>query len=106
MSLNIRNKLSLAFLLTTAITVGGMFVFFQWSFSHGFQAYMRAQELRDVEGLVQALERFYSRKGSWQSLEANGSEWVDLHRQTIFKQLGRRPPPPPPGAGPRHRPHG
>ncbi|WP_444921006.1 ATP-binding protein [Microbulbifer sp. CnH-101-G] len=104
MSLNIRNKLSLAFLLTTAITVGGMFVFFQWSFSHGFQAYMRAQELRDVEGLVQALERFYSRKGSWQSLEANGSEWVDLHRQTIFRQLGRRPPPPPPGAGPRHRP--
>ncbi|WP_226644442.1 ATP-binding protein [Microbulbifer variabilis] len=106
MSLNIRNKLSLAFLLTTAITVGGMFVFFQWSFSHGFQAYMRAQELRDVEGLVQALERFYSRKGSWQSLEADGSEWVDLHRQTIFRQMGRFPTPPPPGAGPGRPPMG
>ncbi|WP_444887999.1 ATP-binding protein [Microbulbifer sp. JMSA008] len=111
MSLNIRNKLSLAFLLTTAITVGGMFVFFQWSFSHGFQAYMRAQELRDVEGLVQALESFYRRKGSWKSLEANGSKWIDLHRQTIFRRFDRLPPPPPPDGrpprgmfGPGHRP--
>ncbi|WP_299580320.1 ATP-binding protein [uncultured Microbulbifer sp.] len=111
MSLNIRYKLSLAFLLTTAITVGGMFVFFQWSFSHGFHAYMRAQELRDVEGLVQALQQFYLRKGSWKSLEKNGSEWLDLHRQTIFRQLGHLPPPPPPSgmpprgmAGPGPRP--
>ncbi|GAA5445621.1 signal transduction histidine-protein kinase BaeS [Microbulbifer sp. NBRC 101763] len=99
MSLNIRYKLSLAFLLTTAITVGGMFVFFQWSFSHGFLAYMRAQELRDVEDLVQALEDYYAHKGSWQSLEGNGHEWLDLHHQTIFRQLGQLPPPPPGGPG-------
>ncbi|BBM00666.1 ATP-binding protein [Microbulbifer sp. GL-2] len=97
MSLNIRYKLSLAFLLTTAITVGGMFVFFQWSFSHGFLAYMRAQELRDVEDLAQALEDFYVHKGSWQSLEGNSHEWLNLHRQTILRQLGQLPPPPPPG---------
>ncbi|WP_444943480.1 ATP-binding protein [Microbulbifer sp. ZKSA006] len=107
MSLNIRYKLSLAFLLTTAITVGGMFVFFQWSFKHGFTNYIQSQELREVGDLVDELQSIYAREGSWKSLRGNGALWQNLHRQLMPSYFERTPPPhlPPPGIrGPHHRP--
>ncbi|MCO1333256.1 ATP-binding protein [Microbulbifer sp. OS29] len=108
MSLNIRYKLSLAFLLTAAITVGGMFVFFQWSFSHGFMNYIQSQELRKADDLVEELQNIYAQDGNWQSLEGNSMRWQRLHRRLLFSHFDEMlppPPPPPPGMrGPRHPP--
>ncbi|AWF79893.1 two-component sensor histidine kinase [Microbulbifer sp. A4B17] len=107
MSLNIRYKLSLAFLLTTAITVGGMFVFFQWSFDQGFMNYIQSQELREVDDLVEELQDIYASEGSWKSMRGNSMRWQRMHRRVMPSYFENLPPPPfpPPGMrGPRHPP--
>jgi len=100
---SIHLKLALAFLLSTAVTVGGMSAFINWNFSRGFVDYVNAQELSKLEPLRDALSQAFAEHGNWLFMQENTRLWHQLHRQTLdfSAEIGPPPPRPPP---PRNRP--
>jgi len=96
---SIHLKLALAFLLSTAVTVGGMSVFINWNFSRGFVDYVNAQELSKLEPLRDALSQAFAKHGNWLFMQENSRLWHQLHRQTLDfpaeNELSPSRPPPP-----------
>ena len=99
---SIHLKLALAFLLSTAVTVGGMSAFINWSFSRGFVDYVNAQELSKLDPLREALSQAYAEHGSWDFMRENARLWHSLHRQTL--DFSAKPRPKPPENRPDNRP--
>ena len=97
---SLRNKLFLAFLLSSLLLVVGMVTLFQWSFDRGFVKYINQLEQKRLETLAPALETYFANTGSWSDLGRDDLEQL-LSRQRNPRRVFHEPRPdlsmPPPG---------
>ncbi len=98
MFFSIRIKLAIAFLLTTALAVAGMFLFVQWSFDRGFLEYLNTRQQEKLGSLNQALANTYQEQGGWQRFR-DLREWGGYLHQHLANDIQggllTRPPGPP-----------
>ncbi|QPK64153.1 HAMP domain-containing protein [Methylomonas sp. LL1] len=79
---SIRVKLFLAFLLTTLLVVGGMYLFMRWSLDRGFNELIESRQSERVANLVESLSEYYADAGSWEPLAENKKKWIQLLLQS------------------------
>ena len=106
---SLRNKLFLAFLLSSTLLVIGMLALFQWSFDRGFLHYINQLEKRRLETLAPVLESYYTQNGNWSALQQPGALRMlfrQLHQERREFRLDhdRQPPEPPRDEGLPPRP--
>jgi len=89
-TLTIQNKLLSAFLGIISVLLITMVLALQWSFDQGLLEYVSKQQLQQQDRLLQQLQRYYTRHGSWQ-----GINWRSIMDNVMGREFhGRRPPPP------------
>ena len=88
MKIQIKHKLFLVLLLTSAVVASGLFYFLQWSVDRGFLNYVKSQELEQLDRLAEQLAVHYSKEKSWQFIVQNHSLWQRLHREIFIPPPG------------------
>lgn len=107
---SLRNKLFLAFLLSSGLLVLSMLALFQWSFDRGFLNYIRQLDEKRIEAVGTALEQRLANGEDLQTLLQNRAIHDILdefrgrpHGDRPFPDLGA--PPPHPHSVPHAPPH-
>lgn len=62
-------RLTLAFALTTLVSVGTVALLADWQASNAFRQYVGQQQLAAQQGLAAELAAYYQRRGSWEGVE-------------------------------------
>jgi two-component system, OmpR family, sensor histidine kinase BaeS len=84
--ISIRTKLAAALLLTTAITVAGMYAFVQWSFDRGFLEYINSYQLERLEAFSETLADTYRSDGGWQEITRDHRSWHRFLRSALGEE--------------------
>lgn len=100
---SLRNKLFLAFLLSSALLAVSMLALFQWSFDRGFLNYIQRVDQKRLEVIGSALEQKLAQTPDWQALLQPGAaeQLMDgvrdfpRHGPGLPEFNGPLPPPPP-----------
>jgi two-component system sensor histidine kinase BaeS len=87
-TLSIRTKLFLTFLLAGMLVVAGMLVFMRWSFHRGLEEFAEARQEERIHGIVDRLAETYRRDGGWHRLRSDPRLWV----AALVGHLGRDGP--------------
>src|SRR3990167_7408249 len=111
---SLRNKLFLAFLLSSALLAVSMLALFQWSFDRGFLNYIQRVDQKRLEVIGSALEQKLAQTPDWQALLQPGAAEQLMDGVRDFPRHGPGQPefngplpPPPPDHfhAPPPRPH-
>ena len=100
---SLRNKLFLAFLLSSALLAVSMLALFQWSFDRGFLSYIQRVDQKRLDVIGSTLEQRLAQAPDWQSLLQPGMAEQLMDGVRDFPRPGhsfpghdgRHPPPPP-----------
>ena len=104
MKIGIKQRLFLAILAASVLSVISMFMVLQWSLDRGFLRYANSLEQSRLASLVEALEKSYAREGSWDFLKQVPGSW---HSLIAASQADIEPGPPAPSRRNRcYRPSG
>ena len=87
---SLRNKLFLAFLLTSALLAASMLALFQWSFNRGFLSYIQQVDQKRLDAIGTTLEQRLEEAQDWQILLRPGA----VERLTEDARNWRPRPPP------------
>ncbi|NVN99964.1 MAG: HAMP domain-containing protein [Geobacteraceae bacterium] len=93
MQIGIKQRLFLAIVAASILSVISMFMVLQWSLDRGFLRYANSLEQNRLATLVETLERIYTREGSWDFLKLAPGSW---HSFIAASQLDIDPGPPAP----------
>lgn len=85
---SIFTKLFVAFIVISLIVFASISVLINSSFRSGFQNYVNANEIKQVESLATSAASLYQQYGSWKPVRQNPRVWANL-----MLQLGEAPPP-------------
>jgi two-component system, OmpR family, sensor histidine kinase BaeS len=75
-TLSIRTKLFVTFLLAGMLVVAGMLVFMRWSFHRGLEEFAEARQEERIHAIVDRLAEIYRRNGGWDRLRTDPRLWV------------------------------
>lgn len=78
MKIGIKQRLFLAIVAASVLSVISMFMVLQWSLDRGFLRYANSLEQSRLATLVEALEKSYGREGSWDFLKRVPGSWHSL----------------------------
>lgn len=78
MKIGIKQRLFLAIVAASVLSVISMFMVLQWSLDRGFLRYANSLEQSRLTSLVETLEKSYARKGSWDFLKGVPDSWHSL----------------------------
>jgi len=93
MKIGIKQRLFLAIVAASVLSVISMFMVLQWSLDRGFLRYANSLEQSRLATLVEALEKRYTREGSWDFLKRAPGSW---HSLIAASQADIEPGPPAP----------
>lgn len=93
MKIGIKQRLFLAIVAASVLSVISMFMVLQWSLDRGFLRYANSLEQSRLATLVETLERSYAREGSWDFLKRAPGSW---HSLIAASQVDIEPGPPAP----------
>lgn len=88
MKIGIKQRLFLAMLAASFLSVISMFMVLQWSLDRGFLRYANSLEQSRLATLVETLEKSYAREGSWDFLKHAPGSW---HSLIAASQADREP---------------
>jgi two-component system sensor histidine kinase BaeS len=75
-TLSLRTKLFLTFLLAGMLVVAGMLVFMRWSFHRGLEEFAETRQEERIHAIVGRLAEIYKRNGGWDPLRTDPRLWV------------------------------
>lgn len=78
MNIGIKQRLFLAILAASLLSVISMFMVLQWSLDRGFLRYANSLEQSRLSRVVETLEDRYSREGSWDFLQIDPGAWQNI----------------------------
>lgn len=86
MSLGIRAKLFLAFLLCTLLVIISMMLFVRWSIESGFIEYVENRQEEHIQRIAEELTNIYALDNSWDNLRQDKSLWLSTLFQKRFRE--------------------
>lgn len=78
MKIGIKQRLFLAIVAASLLSVISMFLVLQWSLDRGFLRYANSLEQSRIATLAEVLEKSYAREGSWDFLQRTPGGWQSL----------------------------
>ncbi len=86
MSLGIRAKLFLAFLLCTLLVIISMMLYTRWSIESGFIEYVENRQAENLQRIAEELTTIYAVSNSWGSLKLDKRLWVGILFEKQFSE--------------------
>lgn len=85
--MQIRYKQFFVILVANLLLAAALFTAISWNFNRSFQEYVRNDQAKELQPLVEGLAKAYQQKGqSWQWLHNNRRQWQRLVQQYLIRE--------------------